>query len=57
MTKLGGGWWEGGVEAVESVMEEGNVEGREKEEEEEQEWEDEVRATLDGMKSVEVEDG
>jgi nuclear pore complex protein Nup107 len=53
MRKLGGGWWEGGVDAVENVE---NVTG-EGEEHEEHEWEDEIRASLGGMRSIEVEDG
>jgi nuclear pore complex protein Nup107 len=57
MRKLGGGWWEGGVEAVEHVTEEDVDAMEDKESEDEHEWENEIKASLDGMKSVEVEDG
>ncbi|KAJ3988288.1 nuclear pore protein 84/107 [Lentinula detonsa] len=54
MSRLGGSFWEGGMVAVEKGT---RTVSREKMEEEEEEWEEEVRGTLDGLKSVHVEEG
>ncbi|KAJ4468243.1 nuclear pore protein 84/107 [Lentinula aciculospora] len=54
MSRLGGSFWEGGMSAVEKGA---RSVSRETMEEEEEEWEEEVRGTLDGLKSVHVEEG
>lgn len=54
MSRLGGSFWEGGVEIVEKGV---RMISREAEEAEEDEWEKEVLATLESLKSVAVVDG
>jgi nuclear pore complex protein Nup107 len=54
MSKLGGGWWEGGVAAVEKGAPEVPEETVRREE---QEWEKEVIEALKNRKTVRVEEG
>ncbi|KAF9071055.1 nuclear pore protein 84/107 [Rhodocollybia butyracea] len=54
MSRLGGCFWDGGMSAVEKGVRSVSQETMENEEEE---WEEEVRGTLDGLKSVHVEEG
>jgi len=54
MFRLGGSFWEGGLDAVEKGV---RAVSREAEEMEEDEWEKEVIDALESMKSVAVEDG
>jgi nuclear pore complex protein Nup107 len=54
MFRLGGSFWEGGLDAVEKGV---RAVSREAEEMEEGEWEKEVIDALESMKSVAVEDG
>ncbi len=54
MTRLGGSFWEGGMSTVEKGVRWVSQETMEIEEEE---WEKEVVSTLDGLKSVHVEEG
>lgn len=54
MSRLGGSFWEGGMSAVEKGTRSVSHEIMEREEEE---WEEEVRGTLEGLKSVHVEEG
>ncbi|KAJ3753605.1 nuclear pore protein 84/107 [Lentinula raphanica] len=54
MSRLGGSFWEGGMYAVEKGA---RFVSRATMEEEEEQWEEEVRTTLDSLKSVHVEEG
>lgn len=54
MRRLGGSFWEGGLAAVEKGV---RVADEETLEAEEEEWEREVVGTLEGLRSVGVEDG
>jgi nuclear pore complex protein Nup107 len=54
MARLGGSFWEGGLDAVEKGV---RAISREAEEAEEEEWEKGVMEALENMKSVAVEDG
>jgi nuclear pore complex protein Nup107 len=54
MLRLGGGFWEGGIQAVEKgVMEL----SKDEEEVEEREWEQEVISTLQSLSSVQIDEG
>lgn len=59
MFRLGGGFWEGGLEAVEKGTSKGNVDVLEDEDEEveEEEWEKEAVGALESLASVNVLDG
>ena len=54
MLRIGGGLWEGGLEAVEKGVPQIS---REEEEMEEEEWEKEVVCTFESLKHVKVDDG
>ncbi|THU96793.1 hypothetical protein K435DRAFT_754578 [Dendrothele bispora CBS 962.96] len=54
LLRLGGSFWEGGQAAVEKGV---RSVSQEITEDEEEQWEKEVHQTLDGLKSVHVEDG
>ncbi|KIK67022.1 hypothetical protein GYMLUDRAFT_69211 [Collybiopsis luxurians FD-317 M1] len=54
MSRLSGSFWEGGMPAVEKGV---RAVSRETMENEEEEWEEEVRNTLEGLKSVHVDEG
>ncbi|KAF8884657.1 nuclear pore protein 84/107 [Infundibulicybe gibba] len=54
LAKLGGGFWEAGLDAIETKI---PPITREEEEMEEEEWEKEVRGTLESLKTVAVQDG
>ena len=54
MLRIGGGFWECGLDAVEKGVP--NI-SSEEEDVEEEEWEKEVIGTLESLKHVKVEDG
>lgn len=54
LTKLGGSFWEGGVEAVEKGVKEMSAVDEEREE---QDWVKEVTETLESLKGVVVSEG
>jgi nuclear pore complex protein Nup107 len=64
MLRLGGGFWDGGLEAVDKGMSridgddrEGSVGAEQYDEEEEEEWEREAVAALESLGSINVLDG